>query len=867
MSFSQFLKDYINNINNFYDSFPGDGDVDLAFLLKFSLFYIAQSLKFLAKYILTFRWFNDFHSFKITIPQLISSNFNSLYSSYSSTSSFFSFFDNPSFIPNFFIIGLFNGLILSIPCSSSQILWLRRLTVEGLPSGIASGLGIISSQFLLNVCVLLGLRFIIFPWYSFEALNYICGIILTLSVIYIIAHRPIKRIKSSNTVQLVKIFILHFILTWTEQSTLFQYLSNVSFSPEPTLFETLAIDKGIHSILSHWTYFSGLLFGSIFWAIFFGWVVLSIGYSSSKFFNFSYSIWVRNFNSLSLIFLIAFALTSFPYYNLDYLIASPLGFIGQDDALKNFHLRVNSRDLKKGRLGEYSSHTSLDTDVSTFDRGRYQTTSEVELTFEDLNYQGEYVWRARNDRISSGSAGLVNKLVSKFLPRLKEAKIKLIASTKLKNIKSKKNINIDVNILEDDLFDENENENENEDEDEDEEDFDTSDHLSFLDYENLIKRFMWDYQADVTSSSLPEPYDIVDQEPYSAFSELARYAFDSFATFEEVESDEFEERLGKRIKSKYYSNIVYKSILDFELSNFLGRQPKSYSLTKAEENDLFQKRLILASYYDNLREYSKMPYFEAFQDLFLGPKTYANRVYNNQFKGTLKIIRRLFSISLERKYNRNRESVLKFDQPLYKETLSDQNPLLHEELDDAYLDTISTPFLREVNPIPFYAGWDNKLRKFIVTNYWLANSYTGIKTDYSKIFNVPNLISKRSSRKSKMINFVTWPLSRHKIERLKNYSQKSAALMFSAYDDPAYEQQRDIFEYTESDDYDIRIVYETLPSILKRVDLRDKEKEQVYVRPLRGGVIWPGNEPARLSLKDVLEIIKKIGRDWRDSNP
>ena len=857
MSFSQFLKDYINNINNFYDSFPGDGDVDLAFLLKFSLFYITQSIKFLAKYILAFRWFNDFHSFKITIPQLISSNFNSLYSSYSSTSSFFSFFNNPSFIPNFFIIGLFNGLILSIPCSSSQILWLRRLTVEGLPSGIASGLGIISSQFLLNVCILLGLRFIIFPWYSFESLNYICGIILTLGVIYKIANRPIKRIKFSNTVQLVKIFILHFILTWTEQSTLFQYLSNVSFSPEPTLFETLAIDKGIHSILSHWTYFSGLLFGSIFWTIFFGWIVLSIGYSSSKFFDFSYSIWVRNFNSLSLTFLIAFALTSLPYYNLDYLIASPLGFIGQDDALKNFHLRVNSRDLKKGRLGEYSSHTSLDTDVSTFDRGRYQTTAEVELTFEDLNYQGEYVWRARNDRISSGSAGLVNKLVSKFLPRLRDAKNKLIASTKLKNVKSKRNIKIDVNMFENDFFNEDENE----------EDFDTSDHSSFIDYETLIKRFMWDYQADVTSSSLPEPYNIVDQEPYSAFSELARYAFDSFATFEEVESDEFEEKLGKRIKSKYYSNKVYKSILDFELSNFLSRQPKSYSLTKAEENDLFQKRLILASYYDNLREYSKMPYFEAFQDLFLGPKSYANRVYNNQFKGTLKIIRRLFSISLERKYNRNRESVLKFDQPLYKETLSDQNPLLHEELDDAYLDIIPTPFLREVNPIPFYAGWDNKLRKFIVTNYWLANSYTGIKTDYSKIFNVPNLIRKRSSRKSKMINFVTWPLSRQKMERLKNYSQKSVALMFGAYDDPAYEQQRDIFEYTESDDYDIRIVYETLPSILKRVDLRDKEKERVYVRPLRGGVIWPGNEPARLSLKDVLEIIKKIGRDWRDSNP
>ena len=91
--------------------------------------------------------------------------------------------------------------------------------------------------------------------------------------------------------------------------------------------------------------------------------------------------------------------------------------------------------------------------------------------------------------------------------------------------------------------------------------------------------------------------------------------------------------------------------------------------------------------------------------------------------------------------------------------------------------------------------------------------------------------------------------------------------MFSAFDDPANEQQRDIFEYAESEDYDIRVVYEALPSILKRVDVRDKEKEQVYLRPLRGGIIWPGNEPIKLKLKDVLEVIEKLRRDWRDSNP
>lgn len=852
MSFSQFIKDYIDTINSFYDSVSGH--INLTFLLKFFIFYIGQSLKFLVQYILTFRWLNDFYSFKVTIPQLVNSNFNELYSSENSILNFFSFFDNPGLIPNFFVIGLFNSLILSMPFSSSQVLWLRRLTVEGRASGIASGLGIILGQFLLNICVLLGFRFMVFPWYSFESLHYIFGIILTLGIVYTIAHKPIKRIKSSDTTQLVKIFLLHFILTWTEQSTIFQYLSNLSFSPEPTLFEILAPDRGLYSILSHWTYFSGLLFGSIFWTTFFGWVVLSIGYSASKFFNFSYSIWVRYFNFSCLTLIIAFTLTSFPYYNLDYLITSPLGFISQDDALKSVQLRVNSRDLKKGRLGEYSSHTSLDTDIAIFDRGRYQTSSEVELTFEDLNYQGEYVWRSRNDRLASGSAGLVNKLISKFLPKLKKARSGAGASAKLKNNKEDLSEKIALGGQSSETYD--------------------SNYPFFADTDDLVKRFLSDYQTDVANSTIPESYD-ADQEPYSAFSELVRYGFDTFATFEAVESDEFEEKLGKKIKSKYYSNLVYRSILNIELSNFLGRQPKIYSLTKSEENDLFQKRLILANYYDSLREYSKTPYAESFKELFLGPKSYANRVYNQQFKGTLKILRRLFSISLDTKTNRRNESVLKFDQPLYKERLSNQSPMLHEELKNNTSfskNKILTPFLKEFNPIPFYAGWDETLRKFLVTNYWLAYSDTGVKLDYQNVFKLQNFNKKSYNRrsdnkKSNTIRFVTWPLSKGKIEELKSNNKIPVNLMFSSYDDPANEQQRDIFEYAEVDDYDVQLIYDTLPSILKRVDLRDKDKEYAYVKPLRGGIVWRGSEAAKFKLKEVIEMVTKFARDWRDSNP
>nr|UXE30891.1 hypothetical protein Ycf1 [Ostreobium quekettii] len=840
MSFSQFIKDYIDTINNFYDSFSGN--IDINFVSKFFLFYIGQSFKLFFQYIFTFRWLNDFYSIKVNIPQLISSNLTENYSSGTSGTNLLYFLNRPDLTLNFFLFGLSNSIILSIPSSSSQILWLRRLTIEGIPSGFVSGCAIFLGQFLISFSIIIGFRFIIFTWYSFEFVNTLLGVLLIIIVVYKTARRPLKRIKFSETEKLVKIFLLHFVLTCTEQATLFQYFSNLSFSPGPTLFEILDPASGVYSKLSHWSYISGLLFGGILWTTFFGWAVLAIGYSSSKYFKFPYSIWVRNFNNGCLTLLIAFTITSLPYYNLDFLVTSPLGFIPQDDALKETQLRVDSIDLKKGRLGEYSSHTSLDTDVSTFDRGRYKTSSDLELTFEDLNYQGEYVWRSRGDRLSSGSAGVVNKLVSKFLPRLRRAKTGRISS---KRIKSRR-----MTYTRRQILDSYETEN-----------------LYFVENDDLMKRFLSDYQVDVTDSTLPEPYDDMEQEPYSAFSELARYGFDSFAAFEELESDEFEQRLGRRIKSKYYLNPVYKSILGLEISNFMNRQPKNYSLKKEEENILFKKRLILANYYNDLSEYFKTPYAELFDEIFLGPKSYANRVYNQQYKGTLKILRRLFSISLEGKNTQYNESILKFDQPLYKPLLEEQSPALHEEVIDEEDLELQSPFLQETNPIPFYAGWDEKSRRFFVTNYWLSYPKTGTKINQIRTFGLEDLSQNMKGKNPYNINFITWPLSKSKIEKIKYRPQVSANLMSSSYDDPKNKLQRDIFEYAEADDYDIRLIYETLPSLVRRVDLRDKDKGFISLKPLRGGFVWRGSEIAKVKISEARDVVVKYIRDWRDSNP
>lgn len=861
MSLSQLIKDYIDTINSFYDS--SYGDINITFMMKFLVFYLSESIKLIFQYILNLRWLNDFYSFKIAIPQLIHSNFIEIHSLENYKPYLFSFFKNQDLIPDVFFFGLFNSLILSVSFSSSQIIWLRRLTVEGALSGVVSGLGIISSQFLLNICVLLGFRFVIFSWFSFEALSYILGLVLTLRVVFAIANRPTMRIKYYQRNQLVKIFALHFILTWTEQITLFPYLSNLSFNPEATLFEALGPDHEIYSDLLNWNYLSGLLFGSILWTTLLGWSFLTLGYSSSKFFKFPYSYWVRYLHNSSIVLLIAFTITSFPYYNLDYLVSSPLGFVSQDDALKNTQLRVNSRDLRKGRLGEYSSHTTLDTDISIFDRARYQTSSEVELTFEDLNYQGEYVWRSRNDRIASGSGGIVNRLIKKFLPRFKRLKKRFIQSKELKERLQATRFGINLERFSSRLsFEEPINE-----------DYIPGSLLS-SESEGLIRRFIGDYQSEVVRSNLPEPYNQVEQDTYSAFSELVRYGFDGFAGSEEIESDEFEQRLGKRIKLKYYLNPIYRLILGTDVSSFLRRQPKRYSLTPKEEAALFRNRLILANYYDSLRAYSKIPYLEAFNELFTGPKSYANRVYNQQFKGTLKIVRRLFSINLAQKSNPSNESVLKFDQPLYKDNKVSQTPIIHEELNSNDTKLVDqTPFLKESDSIPFYAGWDDKFRRFLVTNYWLSYSETGVKMDYSGAFSNQdlnlNLNRKKSSRKSKSKNvrFITWPLSKTKIEKLKYNPEMSATLMFSSYDDPANVLQRDIFEYAEPEDNEIRLIYNTLPSILRRVDLRDKEKERIYLKPLRGGIIWRGGEAAKLKFKEAQDILTKYIRDWRDSNP
>ncbi len=802
MSLAQEIKNYIEFFNTVTDQQTNTMSLvtSIGSFLKYHFFYLSQVAKNFFLYIFSFHWFFDFLQIPISIPNWLSSNLKEIYSIQNPEAVLYKYSTHFHLnIPKMtFFEGILTSFFVCIPNSIIHILLLRRLVVEGIPAGISAACGTITAQTLFLASILTGFRFVIFPWFNLEPFTYLIGIVFLLFLVYTLAHSSIKRVRIDDKQTLIKIFFTNFALVWTEQYGLFPYLRNMTINSGSSFFEI--------GIFDHWSqillYFLGFLIGNCLWMLLFGWVFLQFSQFFAQLLVKSYSQWIQKFNFICLTTMIAFCLASFPYYGVDYLIFSPLGFYSEDHLLQPIVLKTDIQDVPKGRLGEYSANSSIDTDIAPFDRGRYSTGSEIELTFEDMNYQGEYIWRSRSDRVASGSAGIVNEFMSKFLPTTRNSS----SSTEPSDLKSVQNNFSQAGNL-------------------------TTENSFFVykeNYESFLERFLTDYNSEVKDTSLPDT--VSESENFSAFSELVKYGFDSFASLEEMESDEFEEELGKKIKQKYYNNPVYKFLVTFDIQNFLRRQPREYFLTEKEENMLFQKRLILSNYYNSLRSYSLLPYSENFQNLFGGTKTYANRVYNQQFKGTLKILRRLFLIDLENQSKGSlSSSILKYDQPLFRNPKSNDNMFFHEELNDLKSSTESlNKSLKEAYTIPFYVGWDSGIRKFVLTNRLPL-----VKDLFSKIEN-PNHQSTKDV--STIINFTTWPLNSWVFEN--STADGAGQFLFQKFHQSQSDLQRDLFEYAEPGDYETHLIYDTLPSIAKRIDLRNKDKINIQLKPNRGSFLW-----------------------------
>ena len=745
MSFITIIRDYIEFLNHLSESLS-DGVSVLVFLKETSIYFF-KTIQYIFLYTISFQWLRDFTLLPITIPQISSSLIREHFVLENTPISFFSFLEVPNLRQNTFILGFFNSFFLIIPFSIVHILTIRRLFIKGIPAAVFSIFGYIFGEITFISCVIFGFRNIIIPWFSLEPLNYLLGLFVIFRLVYTMTQENLRELPGWNQPQYKNFFLTNFFLAWCEQTAVFQYLGNINLSATSSILEINSFSSPLQIFFEHSSYIVGLLIGCFFFIFFWGVLLLNIKNLFIRYTPLFLSNFIQTLNTGSLIIAVAFSLSSVPFYGLDYLTTGPLGFVSQDKIFKNTVFdSYNIKDSVVG-LGISSQFASVDIDVSPFDRGRYLLFPERTLPFdfEDLNYKGEYEWVTRYDKVSTiadSRAGFLSlaKLFKK--PSIEDTNGNL-----KKREESNRFLPVQSNFTNELKF-----------------------NSGQTGLESKESRFQDWYSLDPSIS--PD-----DGKPLeSIFAEIQDTSFPlDFTRTSSVEPG----NIDLKLKQKYYSNPIYQNLLALDIDLLLNRQPKEFQLSVNQELDLFTKRRILAAYYDSLRDYSQLPYSFEFENFFDGTKSFANKIYNQQFKGTLRSVCRLFSLTTDAQSNQNNnQMVLKYDQPLYTFSKNPKFSSYHEEINpgrlkndaefltpdrspnDAKWNTlgnkINIPFLEETFSGPIYAGWDEKLRKFVITNKFLPRTIAGYRTslnhEIQNKFYKTSLVNEINSLKSNRDN-------------------------------------------------------------------------------------------------------------------
>lgn len=800
MSFVSAVRDYVEVLNNITDSFTSG--IPMKQFLTETFLYFLKTGQYIFVWIFTFQWVRDFTLLPIIIPQTLGSILKETFVLETPSNVFFSFLEIPSLYQNSLFLGVFNSLFLTLPFSVVHILTLRRLFIKGIPAAVFSIAGYLVGQWMFIGTVIFGLRFVLVPWLTLEPLNYILGVFLIFRVVYSMTQENLRELSGWQQPDYLNFFLTSFLLSWCEQTSIFQYLGNISVGATSSILESVYSPDFLTNFVGHSTYLIGIILGSIVFTLFWGFIFLQLKNICIRYTPLFLSSFIQTVNTGTFIVAVALSLSSIPFYGLDYLTTGPLGFVSQDRIFKNSLLdQYNIKDSVLG-LGISSQFDSIDVDVSPFDRGRYLLFPErtMPFDFEDINYRGEAEWTTRYDKVSTvtdSRAGFLS--LAKLFKKQKVEETP--SATRIQNqdekilpIKSKfigESTNGDV----------------------------------LAGFETKYSRYEDWYSTD-SNQSTDEARPLE-----SIFTELQDTSFPlDFLRTTSVER----ENIDLKIKEKYYSNPIYKNLLTLDIDLFLNRQPSKYKLTGSEEFDLYEKRRMLASYYDSLRDYSKLSHSIDFENYFDGSKSFTNKIYNQQFKGTLRSLCRLFYLTVES--DSNDQTILKFDQPLYRLSKEKDFSPYHEELSTTKLNGKESPFLQDQTSAPLYGGWDEKVRRFVITNKFLPRSLSGyglnLSTDTRKKFKNTN---KNQSTQAQTIKFTVWPLK----GKILNESKTESGIPFSTL----YNSQSD-FAAPGDPRFD---TLSTLPANWETRTRRSNvglgqtyENIFDYLAPQRGGFIWPG---------------------------
>lgn len=810
MSFVTALRDYVDLINATSDSLSGN--LTLQEFLKQTFLYSLESLKLGMISLFTAQWIRDLAFLPIKAPQISLSIFQEAYiPSDSPFLSSFSFLETPFFLGNKFFIGFINSFFACLPLSASHVLSGRRLFVQGVPAGFASGFGTLIGQFCFLTCVVLGIRPVVIPWVSLQQFSVLLTFVIFICIVYTIAHqRSFQIVKTSERSLLFRFFLINFFLAWCEQSSFFQYLGNINVNASGSILESFFLSNSFSSLLVNLSYLFGFLIGGFFFTSFFVFGSLFLRDFWLKWTYTGMSRLIQRINFWSMTFLIAFCFSSLPFYGVDLFVAKPIGFLPEEKGLRGTLLWPNTvadfewflpptrsvlskqADVSPWDTGLYvypnpSSVSSLEKqekDVGNFTKERKIGTEELNFQFqtiEELNYGGEYAWTSAEKRRGApqretvesfgkwikdffSSGEVVDQNTKKKVDRSKGYRIFSQKSEKQgktpdKDLPSELSENDQDNIpISSKTFSQyyankplkgSEN----------------SATLVTGQANDIIKTAVFEknkwtslFDWSIGENGLDDKKEENDAHTIGDSSAIKERALEDIEIEETLFqpltlslSPFFQADITERqpiqdlLTKRFYETSVYKNTLSFHIDSFLCRQPKTHILSANDEIELLQKRQSLSKYYDTLRSYQKLKNFGLFEQFFGGSKSYATKFYNQQFKGTLKVIRRLFSISLDPIQNPGQKNPLTFDQPLFLEKnlkpISLPIPLVSERKEEKTLAEELDP-----NPVPFFEEHQIATEKFENKN---EKRISEMKTVFfspfhEEIFKVGNSVFKNS---------------------------------------------------------------------------------------------------------------------------
>ena len=594
---------------------------------------------------------------------------------------------------------------------------MKRFLSQGVSAGVSSVLGTIAAHSLFLIGVLYGLRFLIIPWFSVEPLNYIVGILIVVVIVNeLVQEKKVYIVPRSkqNGNNLLKIGALNFLLTWCEESTVFHSFNHLTLNAHNTYLDLypagIAPSAGfLHSFLIHTTYLVAFILGNCLFSSLFYFLFLQSTQYISQWTGFALAKVARTLNKVVLFLIVAFTLSSFPYYGLDYLLGKVGGFLPEDPAymetvLSPTVIRKLDRDFADQTSKNGNKKKIVPLDVNYFDQGVYlyletpleddpkedfianqlsrarglkeevapTTSIESKNSFEELNYRGEYAWTFHNRYKKTGSkektgflSGIAGGQAFKK-PKNHYMELKLQSDKRQAEAASRAADQIPLGRLSEwkegvlprtlaplELANRNRNSvptiipPTGPESDQAHRSASLTEHSSDLDLSDPKTASKKAKFGLTTRTRAPQTFASRKLEvPLDPLSEYVTELTESISPFEDDEGEKLLP-IENLIKTRYIFNPVYRTLLKTDIDAFLARQPRKHNLAANQEYNLAKKRQLLEKYYNWLRYYS--PFEKELEQLYEIPQTksFVDSVYHQQFKGTLQIARRLFSVTFD----------------------------------------------------------------------------------------------------------------------------------------------------------------------------------------------------------------------------